>query len=209
MQTTQKRTRHEWTVGIILAALYASTVVLANYAISNWGRPPQFPGAPHTVPVWPWPYLLAPSGVLFIGLAFTLRDLTQEWIGRIAVAVAILVGAFLSWVVTDNPDLAIASAVAFLISEFCDFGIYTKLRERATTTAQWLVAVAASNIVGAFVDSIIFLWLAFNSLDFLWGQVVGKLLMTALAIPVLIWLRRWALPKRSLQTANSQNANLQ
>ena len=59
--------------------------------------------------------------MLFAGFAFTFRDLTQEWLGRKAVIVAILVGALLSWVVTSNRDLAVASAVAFLFSELADF----------------------------------------------------------------------------------------
>jgi hypothetical protein len=52
--------------------------------------------------------------VLFAGLAFTLRDLTQEWLGRKVVLVAIVLGALLSYWVTSNRDLAVASGVAFL-----------------------------------------------------------------------------------------------
>jgi uncharacterized PurR-regulated membrane protein YhhQ (DUF165 family) len=91
------------------------------------------------VPVWP--EIAAPSGVLFAGLAFTFRDLTQEWLGRKVVLVAIVVGALLSWLVTSN--LAVASGVAFLFSELADFAVYQPLRER-----RWLLAVAASNLVG-------------------------------------------------------------
>jgi hypothetical protein len=40
------------------------------------------------------------------------------------------------------------------------------------------------------VDSIVFLWLAFGSLDFLAGQVVGKAWMVLLSIPFVAWLRR-------------------
>jgi hypothetical protein len=40
------------------------------------------------------------------------------------------------------------------------------------------------------VDSIVFLWLAFGSLDFLLGQVVGKGWMVLLSIPFVAWLRR-------------------
>ena len=35
-----------------------------------------------------------------------------------------------------------------------------------------------------------FLWLAFGSLDFLAGQVVGKAWMVLLSIPFVAWLRR-------------------
>ena len=51
-------------------------------------------------------------------------------------------------------------------------------------------AVVASGVVGLVVDSIVFLWLAFGSLDFLAGQVVGKAWMIVLAIPFVAWLRR-------------------
>jgi hypothetical protein len=35
-----------------------------------------------------------------------------------------------------------------------------------------------------------FLWLAFGSLDFLAGQMLGKLWMVLLAIPCVVWIRR-------------------
>jgi len=50
--------------------------------------------------------------------------------------------------------------------------------------------VVASGAVGLVVDSIVFLWLAFGSLDFLLGQVVGKAWMVLLSIPFVAWLRR-------------------
>ena len=78
----------------------------------------------------------------------------------------------------------IASGVAFLISEFADLAVYTPLQKR-----RLVVAVVASSIVGLIVDSIIFLQLAFGSLDHLAGQIVGKGWMVLLAIPFIVWLR--------------------
>ena len=40
------------------------------------------------------------------------------------------------------------------------------------------------------VDSALFLWLAFGSLEFLQGQIVGKLWMTALAVAIIFAWRR-------------------
>jgi queuosine precursor transporter len=40
------------------------------------------------------------------------------------------------------------------------------------------------------VDSVVFLWLAFGSLEFLLGQIVGKAWMVLLSIPLVAWLRR-------------------
>ena len=45
-------------------------------------------------------------------------------------------------------------------------------------------------MVGLVVDSIVFLWLAFGSLDFLLGQIVGKAWMVLASIPFVHWLRR-------------------
>ena len=168
------RTRGRTVTGAALASGYVATIFLANWAISAFG----------TVPVGFG--LVAPAGVYFAGLAFTLRDLLQEVAGKRAVIVSILVGAALAALV--SPAFAIASASAFLFSEFADFAVYTPLRRR-----RWLTAVVASNLVGLLVDSVLFLWLAFGSLTYLTGQVVGKAWMTALAIVVLALARHlWA-----------------
>jgi uncharacterized PurR-regulated membrane protein YhhQ (DUF165 family) len=75
--------------------------------------------------------------------------------------------------------------VAFLVSELADFAVYTPLHERT-----WVGAVVLSNTVGLLIDSWLFLTIAFGSLAFFWGQVVGKAWMTALAVALLAaW--RW------------------
>jgi queuosine precursor transporter len=63
--------------------------------------------------------------------------------------------------------------------------VYTPLARRGL-----VVAVVASGMVGLVVDSVIFLRLAFGSLDFLAGQIVGKAWMVLLSIPLVAWLRR-------------------
>lgn len=159
------------TLGIIAVIGYIVTIVAANVAITVFGLVPVGLG------------LMAPAGVYFAGLAFTLRDGVQETLGRRWTVAAILVGAAISSAM--SPQLAIASGLAFLLSEAADFAVYTPLRKRS-----WLAAVVASNTVGLLIDSALFLWLAFGSLDFLAGQVVGKLWMTALAVAlILIWRR--------------------
>jgi queuosine precursor transporter len=50
--------------------------------------------------------------------------------------------------------------------------------------------VLASSLVGLVVDSVIFLELAFGSLQYLPGQVVGKAWMVLLALPAIHWLRQ-------------------
>jgi uncharacterized PurR-regulated membrane protein YhhQ (DUF165 family) len=97
---------------------------------------------------------------------------------------AILIGAGFSGLIAPIA-LVTASAAAFLLSEFADLAVYTPLARR-----RFLTAVVASGVVGLIVDSIVFLWLAFGSLQYLSGQVVGKALMVVLSIPFIIILRR-------------------
>jgi uncharacterized PurR-regulated membrane protein YhhQ (DUF165 family) len=163
--------------GIGLATAYITTIVAANWAVARYGVVPVGFG------------LLAPAGVLFVGVAFTLRDLTQELLGRRAVLAAIAVGALVSMLVAPT-QLAAASGIAFLVSELADFAVYTPLRTR-----NWLAAVAASNTIGLIADSVIFLWLAFGSLQYLAGQVVGKAWMTLAALVVLAGVRATVLAR--------------
>ena len=158
-------------LGLLSALAYVATIFAANWAIVTFGPVPVGFG------------LTAPAGVYFAGLAFTLRDLTQEMLGKRAVLIAILVGAALSAALSQQ--FALASGAAFLFSELLDFAVYTPLRRRS-----WLGAVAASNAVGLVADSALFLTLAFGSLAFLPGQIVGKATMTLLAIVVLAVVRR-------------------
>lgn len=150
---------------------YIATIVAANVAITYVGFVPVGFG------------LLAPAGVYCVGLAFTLRDLTQDRMGKGWTIGAIAIGAILSAAL--SPALALASGVAFLLSELADLAVYTPLRRR-----HWLGAVALSNTVGLLFDSVLFLWLAFGSLAFLPGQIVGKAWMTVLTVALLSVLRR-------------------
>jgi hypothetical protein len=155
-------------VGFLWLAGYVATIFLANWSIQTFGIIPIGFG------------LAAPAGVFFAGLALGLRDLVQESLGKRATVAAIVVGAALSALV--SPQFALASGGAFLLSETADFVVYGPLRDRGL----WVWAVVASNVVGDVVDSALFLALAFGSLDFLAGQVVGKW-MTVVPCVLLMW----------------------
>jgi hypothetical protein len=176
-------------VGYACLGAYISTVLLANYFVSHVGTQ-DFPGGPHLVPVGFG--LAGPSGVLWVGLALVLRDAVQSTLGRRWVIGAILVGAALSYAVA--PTLALASALAFLASEALDFAAYTPLREQG----RLVLAVVVSNVVGALVDTFLFLWVAFGSINFWQGQVLGKLWMT---VPAVVFLLVSDLPHRAHRPA--------
>jgi uncharacterized PurR-regulated membrane protein YhhQ (DUF165 family) len=164
---------------VIAFASLLGCVVGANWAIATFD------------PVTVWPGYTAPAGVFFAGIAFSARDVLREAGGRRTVALAILLGAFLSFWIEDVERIAIASGIAFAISETADAIAYEFLRARRA------VAVGVSNLIGLVLDSVLFLWIAFGSLDFLAGQVIGKTEMTALAIAILwIWRARHAVLPR-------------
>jgi queuosine precursor transporter len=174
----EQQRRHE---GVIFLILFALTIPGANWLIGHVGTA-CIANGPCVVPVAPG--LMAPSGVMMVGVALVLRDLVQRRLGAVMSALAILCGTGLSAILAP-PSLVLASGVAFLLSEFADLAVYTPLARR-----RLVVAVVASSVVGLVVDSIVFLWLAFGSLDFLLGQVVGKGWMVLLSIPFVAWLRR-------------------
>jgi queuosine precursor transporter len=167
--------------GYIFLVLFCLTIPAANWLIGHVGTV-CVPNGPCLVPVAPG--IMAPSGVLMIGLALVLRDLVQRRLGVEFGIGAIIVGAAISAGLAP-PTLVVASAAAFLLSEFADFAVYTPLARR-----RLVVAVIASSVVGLVVDSIVFLWLAFGSLEFLIGQIIGKLWMVLLAIPFVMYIRR-------------------
>jgi uncharacterized PurR-regulated membrane protein YhhQ (DUF165 family) len=167
--------------GIVFLLLFGLTIPAANWLIGHVGTVCA-PRGPCLVPVAPG--LMAPSGVIMIGAALVLRDLVQRRLGVGVSAGAILVGSAASALLAP-PTLVLASATAFLLSELADLAVYTPLARR-----RLIAAVVASSLCGLVVDSVVFLWLAFGSLEFLLGQIVGKSWMVLLSIPLVTWLRR-------------------
>jgi uncharacterized PurR-regulated membrane protein YhhQ (DUF165 family) len=102
-----------------------------------------------------------PPMSLIVGLIFIARDFAQREIGH-KVLGAMAVGAILSYLMAD-PFVAIASVIAFAISEMVDWGVYTytkrPLRDR----------ILLSSALGTPVDSAVFLLILgfFSPLGFL------------------------------------------
>lgn len=153
---------------LALGAAFLAAIVGANWLTSEYGLIPVGFG------------LVATAGTYLAGLTFALRDSVQDRSGKRASLALIIAGAVISWVVSD-PMIALASGAAFLIGEFADLAIYTPLRKRG-----YIRAAVASNIVGAFVDTFLFLWLAGFPIVGAWeGQVLAKLTITAAAVTAL------------------------
>ena len=165
---------------IVLTIAYVGIIVMANRAIQTWGVVEIGFG------------LMAPAGVYFAGLAFSIRDGLHETANRNWIISAILIGSIVSFLIEGDYastipggviPLAFASGIAFLFSEFADYAVYAPLRKTGK-----ILALIASNVVGLVLDSILFLYLAFGSLEFLDGQVVAKGYMTILVAIFMILL---------------------
>jgi uncharacterized PurR-regulated membrane protein YhhQ (DUF165 family) len=167
--------------GSVFLVLFCLTIPLANWMIGHVGTVCP-PNSPCLLPVAPG--LMAPSGVVMIGVALVLRDLVQRRLGAEFGLAAIVIGTAISALVAPK-SLVIASATAFFLSELADFAVYTPLARR-----RLVLAVVSSSLIGIVLDSVIFLWMAFGSLDFLFGQIVGKGWMVLLSIPFIAYLRR-------------------
>jgi len=170
-------------IGWLALACFLALIPLANWMIFHVGTvcPPD---DPCLVPVAPG--LMAPSGVVTVGAALVLRDVVQRCLGVRWGLAAIVGGTALSALIAPAALVA-ASGTAFLLSELADFAIYTPLQRR-----RLMLAVLASACAGLLVDSVVFLTLAFGSLQFLGGQIVGKLWAVLLSTPFIRLLRRIA-----------------
>ncbi|HEY4169379.1 MAG TPA: VUT family protein, partial [Reyranella sp.] len=179
------------TEGLAYFLAFMACIPTANWMIGHIGTVCA-PDGPCLLPVFPWspPWspqggpMMAPSGVSMIGIALVLRDLCQRRLGRVAALMAIVAGAALSGALAP-PQLVVASTTAFFLSELADFAVFTPLQKRGL-----VLAVLASAVVGLIADSILFLYLAFGSLEFLEGQVLGKVWMVLLALPFVHWIRK-------------------
>ncbi|MBF0372487.1 MAG: hypothetical protein HQL39_03615, partial [Alphaproteobacteria bacterium] len=118
-------------------ALYIAMIVAVNYGFS-------------AVPLVKLPDgTMWPPMSLLVGFVFVMRDFAQREIGH-RVLLAMLVGAALSWLMAD-PYVAIASAIAFLVSEAADWAVYSFTRRPMHQR------VLLSSLAGAPLDSAVFL----------------------------------------------------
>lgn len=163
------------------AAALLGCILLANYVTTEYGM----------VPVSPWH--MATAGTYLAGLTFVLRDTVQDGLGKWPTVALLAAGGVLSYLVAD-PFIALASGVAFACAELADLCVYSPLRRRG-----YIRAAVASNVVGAVVDTFLFLWIAGFPIAGAWqGQIVGKLTIT-LAVVLAVAGVRGAVRRESVR----------
>jgi queuosine precursor transporter len=134
-------------------AIYIVLIVLVNWGFT-------------VTPLIPLPTGdMFPPMSLVVGFVFVSRDFAQREIGH-SVIVAMLVGAVLSYFMAD-PYVALASLVAFLISEGADWAIYT------WTKKPFAQRILLSSIASTPIDSAVFL------------AMIGHLSATAVVVMTL------------------------
>jgi queuosine precursor transporter len=126
----------------LLASALVATVVAANVATARLGFVDAGFG------------LIVSAGTFAAGLALAVRDALDRVGGLRWVLPAIVVGVALSGLLA-TPALALASAAAFALSELADLGAWRAVRARSIAAA-----VVVSNLLGALVDTAVFLPLA-------------------------------------------------
>jgi hypothetical protein len=164
-----------------LAACYLGLVILANWLASTY-----VVGVPLT------PYT-APAGVFCIGAVLVLRDWIQQLRGLVWTMPLVYTAGLISWAAGDLAGwtalekIAIASVVAFTVSETVEAVVFTPIRNRNLSAG-----VALSGTIGNAVDSYLFLTIAFGSTAFFWGQFWGKSEMIAIGTALTVMRRKIA-----------------
>lgn len=149
----------------ILAVVYVGSVVLANVLTETYGLVPIGLGMSVT------------AGTFAAGVTLLARNIGQDVNGRRVIVALMVLGVVLSWWLA-SPALALASGVAFALSETADMAVYTPLRRHG-----WAKAALAAALVGAVVDTVAFLWIAgFPIWQALPGQLLVKVGISAIAV---------------------------
>lgn len=186
-----------------------------------------------TFPLLEWPFRLNASVAIFvIPLLFSINDIIIEVYGaerarsvvRTGLFVIVLILLF-AWLATSLPPsarftsmeaaydtvfrysirIALASLTAFAVAQFLDVYVFARIRQALGTSKLWL-RNNASNILSQFVDTVVFMTLAFYALDrsfgdnaaFLWSLILPywmlknfmSLLITPLVYLGVSWLKR-------------------
>ena len=143
------------------AGIYIATVVIINLAFAYIPPIVLFDGTIFTV------------GSVIAGLVFISRDFAQREVGHKVVLLLMAAAGLLSYLLAD-PFVAIASIVAFAISEISDYIVYSKYK------GDFNKRVIFSSLVSVPIDTAVFLAIIshLSALSFI-VMCISKLLVVA------------------------------
>lgn len=186
----------------ILIGLYIACELIANVTAS---KPVQLGG------------IVVPAAIFIYTLTFTLIDLINESFGKqgarkviLAALIAnLLLAAYVqlavilppasfysgqeafSGVLGSTPRIVFASLTAYLISSLIDAEIFSFWRARVQRL-KW-TRVLVSNAISTWVDSVIFITLAFYGIMPIWmlikGQYIVKMAITLISLPLIYMVK--------------------
>jgi uncharacterized PurR-regulated membrane protein YhhQ (DUF165 family) len=162
----------------IFAILYCISILFGNLAVSYFGIIHAFG-------------LMFPAGAIFIGLTFSLRDFVQREFGHnvwyfmiISMIITTVSGIYLSNLPIPMWKIAIASSVAFIVSEAVDWLVYTLISKNM------VFRITISNFFSTPIDSILFVGIAFGSFNFfdppVYGQAIIKYMSGLSLLPLIL-----------------------
>lgn len=185
-------------MGTILIGLYIACELIANVTAS---KPVQLDG------------IVVPAAIFIYTLTFTLIDLINEFLGKqgarkviwAAFIANLLLAAYsylavilphppfysgqetFAGVLGSTPRIVIASLTAYLISSFIDTEIFAFWRVHVRVP-KW-ARVLVSNTFSTWVDSVVFITLAFYGIMSIWilikGQYIVKMVITIGSLPLI------------------------
>jgi uncharacterized PurR-regulated membrane protein YhhQ (DUF165 family) len=165
--------------GLLFLALYCITIPAADYLTMHVGLMCE-PNGPCKIPVAPG--LAATTGAFPIAATYVLRDFIQRRFGLAVSFCIVVMGAALASYLAP-PALVVASGAAVFAAGLVDLAIYTWIVRK-----NFVTAVVTSSLISCAVDSAVFLWLAFSSIDLVAGQTLAKAWVILALLPFTFWL---------------------
>lgn len=148
---------------MIFGILYLASILLANVLVYYFG-------------ILEFGPLMFPAGAVVIGMTFSLRDLVQKEYGKWKcwywTFAACAVSVIFSW------ELALASSLAFMVSEAVDWTVFTYSKGNLKTR------MLLSNLFGTPLDSLVFVPLVFG---WAWPAILGQALVKFVSSLVILF----------------------
>lgn len=146
---------------------YLTSIIISNILVIKFGIIHIF-------------YLTFPAGVIFVGLTFSFRDYVQNYWGDYVCWVWMFVATIITYFF--NQQIAIASLLAFIVSESIDWFGFKVLK------MPLYKRIYISNFFSCPIDSLIFISIAFG---WIWPAILGQTIIKYLSgLLVLPFIRR-------------------
>lgn len=136
--------RSLWPLFVAMVCIVVSANILVQFPINNWLT---------------W-------GALTYPISYLITDWSNRWYGVKAAHKVVWLGFVMAVILSAilaTPRIALASGMAFLVSQLMDVGIFNRLRDRA-----WWQPPLFSSVLGSLVDTLLFFGLAFYATAVPW-----------------------------------------